>query len=192
MKLFYFDTETGGVDTNVCGLIELGYIIEIDKEVKEEGCLKMNPIPLGKELHSQALEVNKLTEQEIQMYPSPLEFYNNLIQVLDKYIDRYNKLDKFICCGYNVRFDIDMLKQFFIDMGDQYYGSWFDNRPLDIFALIPYLIYKEKFPELNSYKLENVAYVLGIESDTFHSALDDVRITREVFNKLIEIDSFTN
>lgn len=193
-KIFWFDTETGGTDSLNNGLIELSYFIEINKEIVDEGTLKMNPLLLpNKNIEDQALEVNGLERKDIELYPSPFDFYSSLIHVLSKYINKYDKLDKFIPAGYNVHFDESFLKQFFMDVGDHYYGSWFSYKFLDVFPLVFHYVYQGKFPELHSYTLSNVAYVLGIESDNYHNAMEDIRITRQVYLKLLEIDKlFTN
>lgn len=193
-KIFWFDTETGGTDALKNGLIELSYLIEIDKEIVDKGSLKMNPLLIpNKTIEDQALEVNGLDRNEISLYPKPLDFYSSLTNMLSKYVNRYDKLDKFIPAGYNVHFDEFFLKQFFLDMGDNYYGSWFSYKFLDVFPLVFHYVYQGKFPELNSYTLSNVAYVLGIESDNFHNAMEDILITRQVYLKLLEIDKlFTN
>ena len=43
-KIFYFDTETTGLDPKRHDIIQLAYIVEINGEVKEEGEFKLQPI----------------------------------------------------------------------------------------------------------------------------------------------------
>lgn len=187
MKVMWLDLETTGIDDVKHGIVELAYIIEIDKEEKERGSFKMNPFMLGKECSEQALEVNNLTEEEIKTYPSPFSVYSAFLELLDKYIDRFNPLDKFIMGGYNVQFDHRFLKQFFIDMGDKYFGSYFIYRTIDVFSIITFLNYEGWFPDLDSYRLTNIAYVLGTPIENAHTAVADIEMTRNSYYKLLEI-----
>lgn len=59
-------------------------------------------------------------------YPPMGEIYKQFVDLLSKYVDRYNKKDKFFLAGYNIAsFDNSFLRAWFIQNGDKYFGSWF-------------------------------------------------------------------
>ena len=106
-KIFYFDTETTGLNPKRHDIIQLAYIVEIDGEVKEEGQFKLQPMNYDT-IDRGALEVNKITIEQLKTYQQPKLVHGQIVNLLDKYVDKYNKLDKFIPTGYNVQFDMDM------------------------------------------------------------------------------------
>ena len=55
-KLFYFDIESTGLDNKRNDIISLAYLIEINKEIKEEGELFMQPFRYDT-INAKALEV---------------------------------------------------------------------------------------------------------------------------------------
>lgn len=181
-KLFYVDVETTGLDSKRNDIISLAYLIEINKEIVEEGELFTQPFRYDT-INAKALEVNKLTIAQIKQFPTPQETHNKLVQVFDKYIDKYNKNDKFISCGYNVRFDVAFLSEFFLKNNHKYLFSYIDHHQLDVFNSLYILDYKGLIA-LDDYKLETVAKYFKIEHNA-HNALSDIKVTRQIFYRLL-------
>jgi len=181
-KVFYFDTETTGLDSHQNDIIQLAYLVEIDGEVKEKGNLFMQPFRYDT-ISQEALAINKRTIEEIKKFPEPRVIYVQIKSLLSKYVDRYNKSDKFIPAGYNVRFDIDFLQQFFIKNGDKYFGAFFDYHFIDPMPIINCLNYKGSM-KLQNAKLITACEFLGIKIEA-HDALSDIEATRECLKKLI-------
>jgi len=182
-KLFYVDVETTGLDSKQHDILQLAYIIEINGEIKEEGELFCQPFRYDT-INAKALEVNKLTIAQIKQFQTPQEVYTKLIKVLDKYVDKYNKNDKFSMAGYNVRFDHDFLNSFFLKNGDKYCFSYFDHHLLSVDSLVYILEYKGLL-KLESCKLINIAKYFNIDF-LAHDALADIKVTRQIFQKLLE------
>jgi len=182
-KTFWFDVETTGLDAQKHDIIQLAYIIEINGEIKEEGSFKCQPFD-GNTIDAKALEINKTTIKDLRTYPTPQKGYNYLITILDKYIDKYNKEDKFFPAGKNVRFDVDFLKQFFYKNNNKYYGAYFNYHLVNIDSLL-YILDYQGLINLESYKLATVAKYFGIDFNA-HDAGEDIRTTRQVFYKLLE------
>ncbi len=182
-KVLYFDCETSGTDPKKNAIIQLAGMIEIDGEVKESFNFKIKPFPTD-EIESAALAVNKITQQEMEGYPDPKEAYRQIVALFGKYVDKFDKTDKFIVCGYNVRFDIDFLKEFFEKNGDSYLFSWLGPQkdPLPVFS------YLRAIGAIDSpdAKLGTICKVLKIELDA-HDALEDIVATKKVIERLDEI-----
>jgi DNA polymerase III epsilon subunit-like protein len=179
-KIFYFDVETTGTDPKKHDIIQLAYLIDIDGLEAEEGSLVMQPFDF-KSIDPGALEVNKLTVEQLKSFPVPKEVYRNICGTLSKYIDKYDKNDKFQPAGYNVGFDCDFFKEWFIKNGDVYYGSWFNWKKIDPLQVL-YFMDGMGLISLPNYKLETVCEHFGIKIDA-HEALSDIKATKQ----LIEI-----
>ena len=57
MKICYIDTETTGLDSKTCGIIQLAAIMEIDGEVVSEFETRIRPFD-GCAISSEALEIS--------------------------------------------------------------------------------------------------------------------------------------
>lgn len=181
MKVFWFDTETSGIDPNRHGIISLAYAIEIDGQFPEHGKLFSNCT--GKEIEDGALKVNGFTREEIAAFPPPIEMYRSLTILFEKYVDKYDKNDKWIAGGYNVNFDVGFLHQLWLDCNDNYFGSWFAFSVIDPIQIIRFLQYAGyDFP--TSAKLSVIAEHLGIDNSNAHDALSDIRMTIQVVRKI--------
>ena len=189
VKKFYFDTETTGFDPEKNDIIELSAIIEVDNEVKESFTFFIQPRN-WEHISPEALAVNGYKEEDLKNFTAPGDAYKALIEKLKAYVDQYDRNDKFIVVGYNVRFDMDMLRGFFNKCGDKYFGSWFySNYFLDVYQMAMIARYMGKFRHWETMKLGDVAKALRIDLDNYdlHKGSDDIALTRRVFQKFIEM-----
>lgn len=182
MKLLFIDCETTGLDPDKHALIQVAAIIEIDGQVKEELNVKMKPYK-GQLVSGQALETTGIKLADLEGFPAPEEGYKQILGLFDRYIDKFNKLDKFHMVGQNPRFDHEFLNEFFYRNGNEYLYSYIKYHLIDLVALSAAMIMAGKMP-LKDMKLETVATHLGIEHDA-HDALSDIRVTREIFYRYI-------
>lgn len=188
MKVICIDTETTGVDVSKHGICTLAAIVYIDG--KEVDCLELNLNPKTYnrpvEINPQALEVNGLTEAELESFTPSATAFNGFIAFLENYINRYDKNDKFEVMGYNSQFDTAFIRAWFLDNNHYYYGSYFKNYDLDVFALVKWVNFMDSgfgvgLPNL---KLATVCEKLGIELKDAHTALADIRATVQLKDKL--------
>lgn len=184
MKILYFDTETTGRDPIKNGLIQLSGIIEVDGRVEEEFNFKVAPFETD-EIDDEALKVNGITREQLKSFTSPRKTFVLIEQLFNRYIQRFDKTDKFYPAGYNVRFDIDFLNQFFKKNFNDYFGSYCNWRSIDAFPLVHYLNYRGYF-SLSNYKLSTICDYFEIKIQA-HDAMSDIRATRELLLKLREI-----
>lgn len=181
-KVLYFDTETTGTDPKESDIIQLSGCIEIDGEVKDEFNLFCQPWDYST-VQQGALDTHGMTLEQIKTFPKPQETYFEFIGILSRYCDKFDRNDKFYPAGYNCRFDIEFLAQWFLKAGDKYMGSWWNWRGIDP---LPELYRMDFMGEISlpNYKLETVCEHYGIELIA-HDAMSDIMATRELIYKLL-------
>lgn len=186
-KIIFIDTETGGVNPEKAALIQLSGIIRIDKKDVEKFNFYIKPFE-NSEVTEKALEVQGRTLKELKTdkYVEEKEVYKQFINLLDKYIDKYDRTDKFIVAGYNVRFDVDILKAFFQRHGNNFLFSYLDSSMLDPLYSIRLLQIAEILPVLENNKLETWCKHFGIELKA-HDSLEDIEATKKLIEKLISL-----
>lgn len=183
MKVLYFDTETTGLDKDKNGLIQISGIIEIDGVVTDSFNFKIAPFEKDI-IEPDALKVNKTTIEEILTYPKPNIVYSQLLQLFDKYIDKYNKDDKFFPAGYNIKFDLEFLSSFFKKNNNLYFGSYCNWHGIDGLSLVHYMEYLGGL-KLKNYKLGTLCEYFDIQLNA-HDANEDITATRELILKIKE------
>lgn len=182
-KLLYFDVETTGLDPVKNDIIQIAGMIVIDGKVEETFNFNISPFPDNVSYVSQeALDVHGYTLEQILTFPDPIIIYRELIDLFAKYINKYDKTDKFTPAGYNVRFDMEFLKQFFVKNCDVYFGSWVNWKMIDPLPILHYLDFCGMI-SLPDYKLVTVCNYFGIEIQA-HDALSDIVATRNVIQIL--------
>jgi DNA polymerase-3 subunit epsilon len=190
MKLFFVDLETTGTKYWRNGVHQISGCVEIDGEVKEYFDFHVKPNPKA-EIDEVALDISGVTRQDLEDYADMGDVYNELITILSRYIDKYNRKDKFFLVGFNAAaFDGPFFRAFFKQNGDEYYGSWFYSVPLDVIVLaMEYL--KDLRAGMNDFKLHTVAEALLIEVDQtrLHDAKYDIDLTREIYHRLSKVFS---
>ena len=186
-KIIFIDTETGGVNPEKAALIQLSGIIRIDKKDVEKFNFFIKPFE-NSEVNEKALEVQGRTLEELKTdkYVEEKEVYKQFVNLLDKYIDKYDRTDKFIVAGYNVRFDVDILKAFFQRHGNNFLFSYLDSSMLDPLYSIRLLQIAEILPVLENNKLETWCKYFGIELKA-HDSLEDIEATKKLIGKLISL-----
>ena len=184
MKLFFYDLETTGVNPGRNGIHQMSGMIVIDGEVKEKFNFQVRPNPKAV-IEKEALEAAGVTEQQVLSYPPMEQVYKQkLIPMLDKYIDRFNKTDKFFLVGYNnAHFDNDFFRGFFLQNGDKYFGSYFWANCFDYMVLATAHL-ADKRHLMPNFKQGTVAKELGINVDDerLHDALYDIEICKNIYD----------
>jgi DNA polymerase-3 subunit epsilon len=184
-KILWLDTETTGTDPKKHGIIQIAGIIEINGAIKES--FEFLCDPMKKEIDPKALELNNFTLDEMKNFPSPSVNHKKLLKILSKYVDKYNKYDKFILAGQRIKFDFDFLYQFFLDCKDNYFFSYFQGGAfLDTLYIITFLQHQGVMPTLENRKNETIAKYFGYDVRNAHNAVEDIRMTRFNYYKMIE------
>ncbi len=183
MKLVFFDLETTGTNPGKHGIHQISGQIVIDGVVKESFDFHVQPNPKAL-IEEEALKVGGVTREQILAYPPMQQVYQEFVAMLGKYVDKFNKKDKFFLVGYNnAAFDNQFLRGFFLQNGDVYFGSWFWSNSIDVMVLASAYLATRR-PEMENFKLSTVAKTLGIvvNDDSLHDAIYDIELTKAVFD----------
>ena len=182
MKVLFFDLETTGTLVSRHGIHQISGMVVIDGEIREKFNLHVRPNPKA-EIVQEALDIAGVTKEKIMEYPPMEEIYRQFVDMLSKYVDKYDRQDKFFLAGYNnASFDNQFLRAWFIQNGDKYFGSWFWSNSIDVMVLAtPYLAARRA--EMENFKQGTVARSLGIDVDPnrLHDALYDIEICKAIF-----------
>lgn len=183
MKEFWCDLETTGVNPRVHGIWQIAFII-VDGSDRIESSYTLQNLPADK-IDTRALELGGITKEQLSKFKKPRLVFEDIKIELKKFVNPYNKQDKFHFYGYNSSFDANFLRQFWHKMEDKFYGSWFWTPPIDVMSLAAYHL-RERRNSMLDFKLNTVAKTIGIDIDDSktHDALYDIQITREIMSKI--------
>lgn len=192
MKILFFDLETTGFGFDKCAIVQLGGIIaELDANNNLKPLdainLKMRPRK-GKWIDQRSFAFTGFTVDELMSWQDDKIAFEKFTNFLGKHCDKFNKLDKITLCGYNsLHFDIDFLRQWFIDNNDKFYGSWFWTNSIDVISEASRYLFHYR-PALFNFRLGNVAKAMNIKVDenALHDGLYDIKLTYKIFEKIIK------
>lgn len=186
MKLLFFDLETTGVKFWRNGIHQIGGIVDIDGQEAERFDIRLAPNPAAT-IEQEALDVAGVTLEQVQSYQPMEDGYRQLVSILSKYVDKFDKRDKMYLVGYNnAGFDNSFLRALFQQCGDKYFGSWFYPNCMDVYVMVtPFLMGVRN--DMENFKLMTVAKTMGIEIDEnkLHDATYDIELTRDIFYRII-------
>jgi DNA polymerase III subunit epsilon len=179
--LAFIDLETTGTNPHKHEIIEIGGIIvrqipQPDRgpklEVIEEFEFKIKPQRI-EDAEPQALRVNGYVEEEWLFAPS-------LKEVLTKITP---KIKDCIMVGQNVHFDYNFLNEAYLQTeikNPLYYHK------IDILPIFFAKTYHNN--NVNWYNLGTMAEFFGVKNEKAHTALADIRVTFEIYKRLLNIE----
>lgn len=183
IKKIFLDTETTSANPMKGGLWQIAGIIECGKR-KEEFVFECD-IYSDDEVQQEALDLHKMTLDDLAKKEDPLKTLQYFQHMLGRYVDKYDKKDKFHLINFMAGFDATVLREWFLKGGDEFYGSWFFHPPIDVAVLAANRLMEER-GSFQNFKLYSVADYLRIEyrKEDLHSALTDARIAREIYYRV--------
>lgn len=182
MKQIILTVKTTGLTSNA-GIMELSAIIVHDDNVVDELHLQMNPT-YATEINPDSLKYNGVTVSDVQGYPDHEDQFDNFVKFIDRHVDKYNKMDKLTVIGWNVRFAIDFLRDWFLQNGNTYYGSYFYTGEIDLLHVYGFLLRNMRH-RLPNFKADTIARLIGVELKD-RDSLTDVYFYLDLYNELTD------
>ena len=185
-KILFYDLETTGLDPEENRITEIAMEYENLKTCKKDTFhefIKYDEYPDG---YDEVAKITGLTPEILAEKGDTEEnVYNKVIEYLSSKVDRYDRNDKIITGGYNIaKFDDPFFRAFFLRFGNKYYGSFISFLKLDLLTLFALADIYEVVPKLVNNKLETYKEYFKMDAKS-HSAEDDIRITKEIFQRLL-------
>jgi len=167
-KIVVFDTETTDIYGYIISYAMVEYDI-IEKKITKEIHEFINP---QAKINPEAYAVHKISEEDVKDKPTFKEKRDEIIKTL-------TSADMVV--GHNVLFDFGILKREL--ERDKYHTNHLDIPIFDTmyFAADVVELEKRKMPRLE----ECVNYFFGHQNAGYHDALEDVKMTLKVFEKLV-------
>lgn len=185
-KILFVDTETTGLVSDFHGIHQISGILVIDRVEIKEFDLKFRPLDV-EQVDDKALEVSGLTWDDLKKRDmTSRDAYHEFNALMTKHVDKYDKNDKCVIGGYNCNFDAGFLNDWYKKHGNKFFfGLFHGGAYLDglVMALLAELKAGKRL-FMPDRKLGTVAKALGIKLSEAHDALNDIRATRQVINKL--------
>lgn len=186
-KALLIDTETTGLTSN-SAIVQLSGMIVVDGEVMEEFDLRARPHE-DAYVSQQALDIIGFTIEELNEFDHPLEMLQNLIRIMDKYVDKFNKNDKFTLVCHNMFFDYNKIQEFTRRLGFGFINSYIDStHRMCTMETARALSCLGVYDKPTNYKLETLCNHFGIDTNVkLHDSLEDIRLTYKLLCKLEEL-----
>ncbi|NME36087.1 MULTISPECIES: 3'-5' exonuclease [Fusobacterium] len=178
VPLIIFDTETNGLTKNDSVLsisaIKVFYDIENEKFLKDyEEYDRYYFIKDGEEENKEAISVNGLTRNEIEKRREGCSYPKFFYEDIESFKSFCEGVNHFI--GHNINFDLKYINDY---MEIKYtFDTMFSNKYI---IKIP-CNYGFKNPRLSE---TAEFYEIDVNQYSFHSSLDDVKITAKIFRKM--------
>ena len=158
-----FDLETTGLDTERDMIIEIGAVRFLGTKELETFSTFVNP---GRSIPGLVTELTGITNADVRQAIPPAQ----AVRQLSEFVGR----DPVV--GHNVQFDLRFVRR---------YGALQGNRAFDTFEMAGILV-----PHAGRYSLSNLFTLLELNvpglSEQTHRALDDARMTHQLFVALLE------
>ncbi|GHV89890.1 hypothetical protein AGMMS50268_03930 [Spirochaetia bacterium] len=183
MTICCLDTETTGLEPINSGPFELGFLIYEKGLLIEERVFHLNPLNEEVLIHPEALEVNGVTEEQIRSYPPAGEIVPEIV----KFLQNHTPPEKLVLLAYNAPFDYGHLGGLFFRCGFNM-NDYFNGRLIDVLELVKKAKDKNLLPSTRDNKLGTIVKALGIEQGKAHTALDDIRATRQIYETIYMIE----
>lgn len=182
----FIDTETTGLNLKKCGVHQVAcMILDHADQFVDEFNLEFKPSKMG--YTEGALAKTRLTIEQVHARPmTHTEAFERFIEKISQHVNRYDRADKLQFIAYNSRFDEEVIRTWFADNGNDFYGAFFWSPSICLQSAAAWFLRDHRM-KLENFKLASVCEFAGIEfnEDEAHDALYDIRKSVELYLKLI-------
>ena len=178
MNVMWCDTETTGIEVENSGAFEIALLLAIDGEIKEERTFLLNPLTEKIKYSEESGKIHGVSEEKIRSFEPFNVVITRIIAFISLSIARFCPNQKLVFAGYNCNFDWKHLKALF-ERCNYKIDDYFDKQ-YDVYEVVKKAGWKRAIPYLENLKLVTVCKSLGVELNNAHSAMADIKATRNV------------
>lgn len=179
MKLLFLDTETGGLDAQKYSLLTVALVVydSIDRRIYDEAefAVKHDNYVVTPE----AMKINNINLEEHDKIAVDGKI---VVQKIIEFIKKNFGDERAVIVGHNPSFDYDFLDKLFKDE-NEYLSLYMSHRKIDTCAILNFYKAIERI-DIESASLEAGIRYFNIETKARHTAMDDVKATIALFEKL--------
>ena len=181
LKKYYFfhDTETGGLDSGLHKLLEIGSAIYDEEGNELEHFQKfLNPIEGNKKVTLYALKVNNCFSRkgDLEAYDYNITVARNYAEWCVSVVKKYSP----VLVGQNINFDVGFTNEFMSEQGFLGWSDLFSYHRVDT-CVLGYQLIDSGIIQAKSPSLKNLSDFFKIENPCAHGALEDARTTAKVY-----------
>lgn len=180
MNLFFFDVETTGLDKSFHEVIQIGAVLVVNNEIKEELFFNCKPRHLD-HVDMKALEINKIKFEDLSTFEDP----KDVLRKIDAALKRHAPVNQtWTIVGQNPIFDYNFFEVWWKanqTNNAKLFRNTFNAGVYDLITLAAAFKMAGIF-DFPNFKLGTIIGALGIEfKGDAHNALTDIRATYEAF-----------
>jgi DNA polymerase III epsilon subunit-like protein len=178
----WIDTETTGLDPRDSGAFEIALLVYRGPQCVLEKLYRLNPLSEEVKWGEEAYRVNGVAEETIRSFPPLSKVVPEIIADLQKFLPP----EKYVFAGYNCGFDYGHIGATFFRAGFTA-SDYFSGRLIDVFELVKRAANVGLLPKTDNQKLGTMTKALGIEHGNAHTAMDDIKATRQLYEAIFHI-----
>jgi DNA polymerase III epsilon subunit-like protein len=183
MTSVWVDLETTGIEPIDSGAFEIALLVYRGAEKMDEVLYNLNPLDDEVKFHEEAFKVNGISEEMIRGYP-PAE---KVLPEIAEFLEKYKPEEGLVFAGYNCKFDYGHLSALFFRHGICM-EDYFNRNLIDVYTLVQKAAAMGILPKTIDQKLGTMTKALGIEHGKVHTALDDIKATRRLYEEIYRIE----
>jgi DNA polymerase III epsilon subunit-like protein len=178
----WIDTETTGKDPRDSGAFEIAMLIYQGNRCVFERLYHLNPLDDEVKWSEEAYRVNGVSEETIRSYPPLKEVVPEIVNDLKEFMPR----EKYAFAGYNCNFDFGYIGALFFRVG-VFTNEFFNGRLIDVYELVKMATVAGLLPKTENQKLATMTKALKIPHEAAHTAMDDIKATRRLYEAIWKI-----
>jgi DNA polymerase III epsilon subunit-like protein len=175
----WIDTETTGKDPRISGAFEIAMLIYKGRQCVSEKLYKLNPLNEEVKWSEEAYKVNGVSEETIRSYPP----FETVVPAIVEDLKVYLPAEKYVFGGYSCSFDYGHIGALLFRAGFQI-SDYFNGRLIDVYDRVKQLAEAGLLPPTKNQKLQTMAKALNIDPGNSHTAMDDIKTTRRLYEVL--------
>jgi DNA polymerase-3 subunit epsilon len=182
MIQLWCDTETTGIDPRESGAFEIAFLVYRGAELLDERLFHLNPLNDEVLFSEEASQINGVSEETIRSY-QPLE---KIAPEIAAFLERHTPPEKMVFAGYCSDFDYGHLGALFFRGGFSI-SDYCNGKMIDVHSLVKRAVEMGLLPGTPNKKLTTMTKALGIIHDDAHTALSDIKATRQLYEAIYRV-----